>query len=106
MPEAIEVRWTPIALQRLDEIYDFIARRAKSTAPAEKLIDKLFNRTDQLGQFPLSGQEERYLKGRGLPCRYLLEGNYKIVYEYMVEERLVAILDVFHTDRSPENILK
>lgn len=106
MPASIEATWTPFALRSLDEIYDFIANRAKSALPAEKFVDMLFNRTDQLKQFPLSGQEELYLKQRGIPCHYLLEGNYKIVYEYQPAKNLVVILDVFHTDRNPQNILK
>jgi toxin ParE1/3/4 len=106
MPEVISVNWTPFAVRRLDEIYGFIVDETKSSEPAEKFVDKIFNRTDQLRTFPLSGQEELFLKGRGINCRYLVEGNYKIIYEYVSDKNLVVILDVFNTNRDPQNILR
>lgn len=106
MPEIIVIRWTPFALRSLDEIYNFIVQEARSTSPAEKFIGKVFNRTDQLKYFPLSGQEEVFLAQKGIKCHYLVEGNYKIIYEYMDDKKLIVILDVFNTSRNPENILK
>lgn len=107
MPEIIDIRWTPFALRSLDEIYNFIVQEAKSISPAEKFIDKIFNRTDQLKYFPLSGQEEVLLSQKGLNnCHYLVEGNYKIIYEYLKDKKIIVILDIFNTNRNPENILK
>lgn len=39
-------------------------------------------------------------------CRYLIEGHYKVIYEYQIDKNLVAILDIFNTSRDPENILR
>jgi len=50
----IEVNWTPPALKRLDEIYEYIAFKAKSVDPAIRVTDAIFDRTDQLKSFPES----------------------------------------------------
>lgn len=102
----IAITWTPFALRCLDEIHYFISQEAQAVGPADKFIDKIFYRTNQLKSFPESGQEEIFLKKRGIHCRYLVEGYYKIVYEYLVDKRVVVITDIFHTRQDPDNIVK
>lgn len=69
----IEVKWTPFALQCLDEIYDYIVFIEKFTSPAQKLIDKVFKKTDQLSELPELGQSEPLLVEIGQDSRYLVE---------------------------------
>ncbi len=101
----IEIKWTPFALRCLDEIHFYILYEAGSASPADRFVNQLFNRVDQLVDFPESGQIEVSLFKRGLNCRYLIEGNYKIIYEYLEKLSLVIILDVFHTTQDPNKII-
>ena len=96
--------WTPFALARLDEIYDYISEEAKSTTPAKKLTEKIIERTSQLSDFPESGQAEGLLKAIGQQSRYLAEGNYKIIYQYEMQKNLIIITDVFHTKQNPKKL--
>lgn len=101
----IVVTWTPFALRCLDEIHYFISEEAGSTSPADKFIEKIFERTNQLITYPESGQTEIFLSERGIQSRYLVEASYKIVYEFINERRLIVILDIFHTNQNPNKIL-
>lgn len=100
----IAITWTPFALRCLDEIHYYIEQES-SIAMADKFIEKIFQKTDQLRTFPHSGQEENFLQRTGLKYRYLIEGNYKVIYEYIENELLIVVVDVFHTNQNPTNIL-
>lgn len=101
----IKILWTSFALLRLDEIHDFIADKAKSFVPAQKITKKIIGRTDQLIEFPDSGQTEPFLHKIGQNSRYLLEGNYKIIYEFRKGESTIIITDIFHTKQYPGKLL-
>lgn len=58
----IDVNWTPTALKRLDEIYEYIAFNSKSVDPAIRVTDAIFDRTDQLKSFPELGAKEPLLE--------------------------------------------
>jgi toxin ParE1/3/4 len=96
------IHWTPFALERLDEIFEYIRHEAKSITPAQNFIQKILDRTDQLKRFPLSGAEEPLLVGTGQQSRYLVVNDYKIIYQ--LENKKVIITDVFHTKQNPEKI--
>jgi plasmid stabilization system protein ParE len=102
----IEIKWTPFALRCLDEIHFYILYEAGSASPADRFVNQLFDRVDQLMNFPELGQVELSLSKRGLNCRYLVEGNYKIIYEHSEKSSLVIILDVFQTAQDPNKIIK
>ncbi len=80
----IEVKWTPFAFQQLDDIFDHIFFKEKSLDLAQKIVDRIFNRTDQLKEFPESGSPEPLLNKIGQDSRYLLEASHKIIYEYLL----------------------
>ncbi|MBT1696843.1 type II toxin-antitoxin system RelE/ParE family toxin [Fulvivirgaceae bacterium PWU4] len=101
----IVITWTPFALRCLDEIHYFISEEAGSPHPADRFVEKIFARTNQLKSHPESGQQDILLAERGLHCRYLVEGNYKIIYEYIESKMIIVIIDVFHTRQNPQKIL-
>jgi hypothetical protein len=59
---------------------------------------------DQLQTQPESGQMEELLEHLNQNSRYLVEGNYKIIYQY--SECVVIITDVFHVKQNPVKIKK
>jgi plasmid stabilization system protein ParE len=102
----VEVKWSPSALRSLEEIRFYITNEAKSEAPDTRFIEKIVDRTDQLSFFPESGQKQLNMIERGINCRYIIEGNYKIIYEYAHSPELVIILDIFHTSQDPIKLNK
>jgi len=102
----IQVKWTPFAFHQLDEIFEYILFKEKSFDLAQKIVRRIFNRTDQLKEFPESGSHELLLKDKGQDSRYLLVANHKIIYEYHTATKIVIITDVFHTNQDPKNLSK
>jgi|SRR6185436_18941750 len=96
------IHWTPFALERLDEIFEYIKHEAKSITPAQKFIQKILERSDQLKRFPLSGAKEPLLIETGQESRYLVISDFKIIYQ--IENKDVIITDVFHTKQNPEKL--
>lgn len=102
----IEVKWTPFAFQRLDDIFEYIFFKEKNLDLAQQVVDRIFDRTDQLKEFPESGSPEPLLKEIGQDSRFLLEASHKIIYEYHPVMKVVIVTDVFHTSKEPSNIVK
>ena len=50
----VEINWTELALQDLRDIYDYISK--DSVFYADRYIDKLIERVDQLESNPKSGR--------------------------------------------------
>lgn len=76
--ESPDVVWTAQALADLDLIHTFLS--TKSAKSADKIIQSILSRTRQLRQFPESGKVQQ--TQRADTYRYLVEGNYKIIYSY------------------------
>ena len=50
------------------------------------------------------GQEENNPKVAGKGFRYLVEGNYKIVYKYFSDKKEILIVTVFDTRQNPKKM--
>jgi toxin ParE1/3/4 len=100
----IKLYWTPFALKCLDEIKEHIIQETYSEKIADKYINKLIDRVELLQNFPESGQQEELLKHLKQNSRYLVEGSYKIIYQY--ENTKIIITDVFHVKQNPVKIVK
>ena len=90
----MKVRWTDEALAHLDSIYQHIA--ADSPIYALRMVDKLTRRSQQIGDFPLSGrlvpEYEEY------KVREVIEPPYRIIYRLESDDG-VDVLAVFHGAR-------
>ena len=95
--QAKRIEWTASASRELDKIYDYILEESLSEKIAKNLINSIFQRTQQIELMPLSGQIEPNLSK--FSVRYVVEGNYKILYKYQNE--IIIITDIFHTKRNP-----
>lgn len=100
----VKIYWTPFALKSLDEIKAYIEEETQSSTIAVKYLRKLIDRVEQLKSFPDSGVEEALLKRIKQNSRYLVEGNYKIIYQY--QEGKVIVTDIFHVKQNPVKIIK
>ena len=86
----MRIVWSPLAVERLTEIVEYIAQ--DNPKAAESWIQRIFQRVDQLKSFPESG---RNIPETNNPkIRELFYGNYRIIYR--IEENQLSILTVRH----------
>jgi len=97
----MSVIWTNEALQETIEIYNYYKFRGL-TKIAEKIKSKILSSTKNLNKQAKKGQIEELLKNRKGEYRYILEGNYKIIYK--VIEKNVYVIKIFDCRRNPNLI--
>ena len=96
-----QVIWSDTALTDLDTIYDFLFQ--ESPAAGQRTIERILSRTRQLETFPESGSMQEVM-GSVSVYRYLVEGNYKIVYTHQSGKQVIFIHAVFDTRLDPEKL--
>ncbi|MBX2965045.1 MAG: type II toxin-antitoxin system RelE/ParE family toxin [Cyclobacteriaceae bacterium] len=96
-----QVIWSDEALNDLETIYDFLAE--KSQPAAQRMVESILSRSKQLESFPESGAKQE-TKAGSKEYRYLVEGNYKVIYRYQQENRAIYIAVVFDTRYDPEKL--
>lgn len=89
----VKIVWTAFAIEDLQLIHDYIAKDSKTYA--NRLIDKLIERVDQLENFPKSGRVVPEFDNTNI--RELIEGNYRIIYEIKPEH--IGIIRIHHAAR-------
>ena len=99
----MKIIWTDFASETLSEIYQFYKENA-SPIVANKIKSEIFRSTRQLKRFPNSGHFELNLQKLNQRHRYLVQGNYKIIYKKIPEG--ILITDVFDTRQDPAKINK
>ncbi len=87
--------WTNEAFDDLLQIEDFLG-----IDKASKVIDKIIERTRQLQDFPLSGKIQPTQTRQ--EYRFLVEGNYKIIYSFRSNK--VYVNTIFDTRQDPEKL--
>ncbi len=97
----IMVIWSDTAIEELQEIYDYYFFNA-SKRIADKLANSIVDKTILLEQSPRIGQKEEILVHLQKEIRYLVHGNYKIVY--WIDNNIVTIATVFDCRQNPKNM--
>ena len=97
------VSWTEPAEVRLKEIFDYHLEVANRRT-ARKITNEITERTRILAQNPQAGPVEELLKERRKEHRYLIEGNYKIIYR--IDPEVIWVVAVFDCRQNPEKILE
>lgn len=97
----LRVFWTDTAKYQLEDIFDYYKSKA-SINTAKKLVGKIVDKTLTLEKNPTVGQKEELLSERKKEYRYLVEGNYKIIY--WVEQNLVKVASVFDCRQNPDKM--
>ncbi|MCK5838394.1 MAG: type II toxin-antitoxin system RelE/ParE family toxin [Bacteroidales bacterium] len=95
------VFWTDTARFQLEDIFNYYKDTA-SLKVARKLVKQIIERTIQLEKNPNSGSKEPLLSDRKFQYRYLVEGNYKIIY--WKKDNYIRIATVFDCRQDPETI--
>jgi len=99
----IKVFWTETALNNLENIFEYYKHKA-SINIAKKIVRDLVKTTIKLQKTPQIGKKEELLVGRKFEYRFLIIGNYKIIY--WIESNYIKIAAVFDCRQNPEKIKK
>jgi len=86
----MKIIWSPLAVDRASEIAEYIAQDKPSAA--EKWIDTIFSKVEQLKSFPEIGRTIPEI--RNDQFRELIYGNYRIIYR--IEKKQISILTIRH----------
>ncbi|MBP7528741.1 MAG: type II toxin-antitoxin system RelE/ParE family toxin [Syntrophorhabdaceae bacterium] len=86
----MKVFWSPLAVERVTEIAQYIAR--DNPAAAEVWVNTIFSKVGDLKAFPQSGRLVPETNNHNI--RDLIYGNYRIVYR--IEKKRISILTVRH----------
>lgn len=86
----MKIIWSPLAIDRASEIADYIFQDKPSAA--EKWINTLFSKVEQLKSFPETGRIVPEIKNDQF--REIIYGNYRIIYR--IEKKQVSILTIRH----------
>ena len=98
----VQVIWSDEALNDLETIYDFLTE--KSQPAAQRIIESILDKSRQLESFPESGAKQETIKAITSEHRYLVEGNYKVIYTHHPKDQTVHIVTIFDTRYDPEKL--
>ncbi|MGQ1947823.1 type II toxin-antitoxin system RelE/ParE family toxin [Geofilum sp. OHC36d9] len=94
----LRIFWTDTAKYQLEDIFDYYKSKV-SIKTAKKIVGKIVDKTLTLKKNPTIGQKEELLTERKNEYRYLVEGNYKIIY--WIEDNYAKISAVFDCRQNP-----
>ncbi|MGQ9558705.1 MAG: type II toxin-antitoxin system RelE/ParE family toxin [Desulfurispora sp.] len=99
------LKFTPRAVEDLDDIFGYIASNLFAPAAAESLMDKIETSIRRLKDFPLSGSRvlDEPLKKRGY--RKLIVDNYLVFYLVDEKERQVVIMRILYGASNYQKLL-
>lgn len=86
----MKILWSPLAIERVSEIAEYIAQDKPSAA--ENWINTIFSKVEELKSAPGIGRIVPEI--RNVPFRELIYGNYRIIYR--IEKKQISILSIRH----------
>jgi toxin ParE1/3/4 len=87
----VRVYWTNTAVHHLLAIHEYAAQNSK--VYADRLVDRLTKRSEQMAAFPRSGPVVAEYRREDI--RQVLERPYRIVYR--IKQEQIDVLAVVHT---------
>lgn len=96
----LEVFWARLAEDKLQDIFFYYKHKA-SLKVARKIINEIVDKTIDLDKNPEIGQIEELLVERKQEFRYLVSGNYKIIYYISHSTKRIVIANVFDARQNP-----
>ena len=94
----VKVVWTNLAIEDLQSIHKYISKDSKFYA--DRFVDKLVSKVDQLENYPRSGRMVPEFGKEDI--RELIEGNYRIIFKVRVDH--IGIVRVHHSGRLLKDI--
>ncbi|RJP60366.1 MAG: type II toxin-antitoxin system RelE/ParE family toxin [Deltaproteobacteria bacterium] len=87
----MRVHWTNTAVEHLLAIYEYIAQ--DSPVYAQRMIDRLTRRSEQIATFPLSGRMVPEYEAQDI--REVIEKPYRLIYRIKPDQ--IEVLAVVHS---------
>ncbi|MFC2188337.1 type II toxin-antitoxin system RelE/ParE family toxin [Fulvivirgaceae bacterium LMO-SS25] len=97
----MEIIWTDSAIRNLKDIFAYYSTKANKNV-AHKIRRQILESSKQLKNTPHSGPIEPNLTRLKKDHRYLVSGNYKLIYRII--DNQVIINDVFDTRQNPSKM--
>ncbi len=97
----MKVHWTAFAVNELKSIFIYY-RAVAGGAVAENIRKTILNTAKFIGKYPNMGMLEENLEDLDQGHRYIVEGNYKIIY--LILDGEIYITDVFDCRQNPQKI--
>jgi toxin ParE1/3/4 len=97
----LKILWTETARNHLEKINDYY-RIKTNIKVAQHIVNQIFDKVLILEKQPLAGQSEPLLKHRKTKYRYLIQGNYKIIY--WIEDNYIKVAAIFDCRQNPNKI--
>jgi toxin ParE1/3/4 len=89
----VNIIWTEYAIEDLRLIHEYVSKDSKRYA--DRLVEKIIERVDQLQNFNKSGRVVPEFNSEAI--RELIEGNYRIVYKISLNQ--ITIIRIHHAAR-------
>ncbi len=86
----MKIVWSPLAVDRVSEIAEYIAQDKPSAA--ENWINIVFSKVEQLKSSPEIGRIVPEIRNKQF--RALIYGNYRIIYR--IEKKQISVLTIRH----------
>ncbi|MDR2206035.1 MAG: type II toxin-antitoxin system RelE/ParE family toxin [Flavobacteriaceae bacterium] len=99
----MKIIWTDFAIENLKDIFYYHSANVGKKV-AHKIRKQILKSTEQLTNHPESGQIEPNLENLKQNHRYLVSGNYKVIYK--IVDNQIIIVDIFDTRQNPEKIIR
>ena len=97
----MEIQFTDLAKLQLKEITEYY-KAVASNKVSKKIRKSLISRIKLLQNFSKIGPVEHFLENLTHEYRYLVEGNYKIIYT--IENDVIYIVAIFDTRQDPQKM--
>ena len=94
----MKIIWTDFAIDNLKDIFDYYSSKKRKKV-AHKIRKQILESTKRLINNPESGQVELNLEKLNQNHRYIVCGNYKVIYK--VENKEIIINDIFDGRQNP-----
>ncbi len=97
----ITIEWTEQSKQQLRDIFVYYMTEA-GLAVADQIVDRIVKRVEILLKNPQSEPVEPLLSEYQGDYRYLVEGNYKIIY--LLSNNHISVLAIFDCRQNPQKL--
>ena len=84
----MRIFWSPLAAERLDKIYEFIAE--DNISAAQSMVNRIIKKVDTLSKNPERGR--KVPEATRNEIREVFEGEYRIIYR--IETKKISILSI------------
>ncbi len=84
----MKIIWSPLAAERLEDIYDYIS--VDNKAVARNVVERIFKKVESLAKNPERGR--KVPEANREEIREVFEGEYRIIYK--IESKRVSILTI------------